>query len=289
MNDMKKNNPPKVFVVVLNYNGLRTISKCLSSIYQSNYANFEVVLVDNASTDGSLELVKQQFPKAHVILNQANLGFAKGNNLGIRFALEKFAEFVLVLNNDAYLEPNTLETLVSYAGKNQAVGILSPLIFTADKKIWFAGGKIDWLKMRTLHDNSRALKVPYTSDYLCGCSLFISQKVFQKIGLFDEKFFLYYEDADFSIRARKVGFKIEIVPQAQIIHDEQSESNKPQKTYWLVLSGIIFFRKHTPFFLKPWTFLYLMLRKIKNRRDIQNKKDEVSLAVSKAYKDSAKV
>lgn len=286
---MKKNNPPKVFVVVLNYNGLRTISKCLSSIYQSNYANFEVVLVDNASTDGSLELVKQQFQKAHVILNQVNVGFAKGNNLGIRFALEKFAKYVLVLNNDAYLEPNTLETLVSYAEKNQAVGILSPLIFTANKKIWFAGGKIDWLRMRALHDNSRALKVPYASDYLCGCSLFISQKLFQKIGLFDEKFFLYYEDADFSIRAKKAGFKIKIIPQARIIHDEQSESNKPQKTYWLVLSGIIFFRKHTPFFLKPWTFLYLMLRKIKNRRDIQNKKDEVSLAVSKAYKDSAKV
>lgn len=285
---MKKNNLPKVFIVVLNYNGLRTITKCLSSIYQSSYANFEVVLVDNASTDGSLELAKQQFQKAHIIMNQTNAGFAKGNNIGIRFALEKFAEYVLVLNNDAYLEPDTLEKLISYAGKDQTVGILSPLVFTANKKIWFAGGRIDWLRMRTIHDNLRVLKTPYASDYLCGCSLFVSQAVFQKIGLFDEKFFLYYEDADFSIRARKAGFKIRIVPQAQLIHDEQSESNKPQKIYWLVLSGIIFFRKHTPLFLKPWVFLYLMFRKIKNRRDISNKKDEISLAVNKAYKDSVK-
>lgn len=284
---MKKNNLPKVFIVVLNYNGLRTIARCLSSIYRSSYANFEVVLVDNASTDGSLELAKQQFQRAHIIMNQVNTGFAKGNNLGIRFALEKFADYVLVLNNDAYLEPSTLETLVSYAEKNRAVGILSPLIFTADKKIWFAGGKIDWLRMRTIHDDSRALKIPYASDYLCGCSLLVSQAVFKKIGLLDEKFFLYYEDADLSIRARKAGFKIRIVPQAQIIHDEQSESDRPQKTYWLVLSGIIFFKKHTPFFLKPWMFLYLMFRKLKNRRDILNKKDGVSFAVSKAYKDSA--
>lgn len=277
---------PKVFVIVLNYNGKRTISRCLTSIYRSDYQNFETIVVDNASRDGSIETVRQNFQTAHVIINQANLGFAAGNNVAIRFALEKFADYVLLLNNDAYLEPTTISALVLQVQKDKKTGMINPLILNNKGKIWFEGGKIDWLKMKTFHSKPENEK---SSDYLCGCAMLISKEVFRKIGLFDEKFFLYYEDTDLSLRAKKAGFSLLIDRSTKIVHDEQSESAGPQKIYWLVLSGIIFFKKHTPSILKPWMYLYLMLRKLKNARDLANGENEVSSAIRRAYNDASKL
>lgn len=283
---MQNSKHPKVFVIVLNYNGKRTISRCLKSIYRSDYPNFEIVVADNASRDGSLEIVRKEFQTTHVILNHSNLGFAAGNNIAIRFALEKFADYVLLLNNDAYIEPKTISALVSRAQEDNKIGMLNPLILNSEGKIWFEGGKIDWLKMKTLHLRPENEK---TSEYLCGCALLVSKEVFRKIGLFDEKFFLYYEDADLSLRAKKAGFSLVIDCNTKIIHDEQSESTGPQKIYWLVLSGIIFFKKHTPFFLKPWIYFYLMLRKLKNTRDLAGGENKVASAVKRAFDDSSKL
>lgn len=282
--DNKKH--PKVFVIVLNYNGKRTISRCLTSIYHSDYPNFETIVVDNASRDGSIETIRQNFQTAHIIINQANLGFAAGNNVAIRFALEKFADYVLLLNNDAYLEPKTISALVLQAQKDKKVGMINPLILNSEGELWFEGGKIDWLKMRTFHSKLESEK---SSNYLCGCALLISKEVFHKIGLFDEKFFLYYEDADLSLRAKKAGFSLMIDRSIKIIHDEQSESAGAQKIYWLVLSGIIFFKKHTPSILKPWMYFYLMLRRLKNARDLAGGKNEVASAVRRAYNDASKL
>lgn len=287
---MDKDSQPKIFIVVLNFNGKNTLAACLSSIFQSDYLNFEVVVIDNDSMDGSFEQAKNDFSRAHFIRNPNNMGFSKGNNIGIRYALEKFANYVFILNNDTTIEKKTLSALIHAANNAPSAGILSPLIFTVDNtKIWFAGGLIHWQKMRTEHLYSIKSETPYMTDYISGCAMFVKKDVFKKIGLFDERFFLYYEDADFSFRAKKAGFDLFVVPSARIQHLEQSNTANELKIYWLVLSGLIFFRTHSSFLNKLWIiFIYLPLRKTKNLYNLFFKKRLAAHNVRKAYKDFKK-
>lgn len=281
---------PKVFILILNYNGKKVIQKCLTSVFKNNYPNFEVVVVDNNSTDGSLELAKANFSKAIFIKNEENLGFAAGNNVGIRFALEKMADFVLTLNNDTEVAPDFLTKLIDITKKDEKIRVLSPVIFkNKTEQIWFSGGKIKWLKMRVDHMQKIMTADFYESEFITGCSMLIGAEVFKKIGLFDEDLFLYWEDADFSFRARKAGFKSGIVSASQVYHYESSERYKENKIYWLVISGLMFFKKNTPIWMRPWMKIYLRSRKIKNWLDVKFKRNDLALTVQKAYKDFKKI
>jgi GT2 family glycosyltransferase len=281
---------PKIFIVILNYNGKNFIKKTLTDVFKINYPNFEVVLVDNNSNDGSFELIKSNFSKIALIKNSTNLGFSGGNNIGIEYALERGADFVLLLNYDTEVEKNFLFPLVEIMEKDKKVGLASPVIFEKNsKKIWFSGGKISWLKMKTYHTRKPISKNFFNSDYISGCSMLIRKKVFEDIGLLDDTFFLYWEDADFSLRAKKAKHKMVVCPKSKIYHLEKSQENIENKTYWLVISGLIFFKKNSPFFIRPWIFLYFRMRKIKNYFDIKSEKEEKELSikrsVQKAYKD----
>lgn len=281
---------PKVFAVVLNYNGKDCLIPCLDSIYKSSYPNLEIVVIDNDSKDGSFEQAKEKFQKFHFIKNSQNLGFGAGNNIAIRFALEKMANYVFLLNNDATIEKDTIEKLVSEAEKDSRNGILSPLILSGDKKnIWFAGGKILWNKMKTVHLYEKLSSTAYPTEYISGCAMLIRQEVFEKIGLFDEKFFLYYEDADLSIRAKRKGFLLLMVPQAIACHFEKSEQLNPKKLYWLVLSGIIFFRKNSLWTKKLWIKFYIFLRKINNWLNFATRKTEIDIQIRQAFQDYKKI
>jgi GT2 family glycosyltransferase len=278
-------NCPKVFVIVLNYNGKETIKSCLLSVYQSDYPNYELVVVDNDSKDGSLELAKLYLANAHFIKNEANVGFAAGNNVAIRFALEKFADYIFLLNNDATIKKDTILRLVEAAESSEKTGIIGPVIYRPDGSVWYAGGQVDWFKMRATHAFDIKKQSPYETDFVSGCAMLAKKEVFRKIGLLDEKYFLYYEDADFCQRAGKNGFKCLVVPDVKTQHFEKSENNFKNKTYWLVISGLIFFKKHTPMFLRPWMNFYLILRKVKNWTDVKFKKNDISLAVQKAHRE----
>ena len=279
-------NYPKVFIVILNYNGNTVIKKCLASVFKINYPNFEVVFVDNNSSDGSLELAKTNFSKANFIKNTQNLGYAAGNNIGIRFSLERMADYVLVLNNDTEVDADFLIRLIVVAESDKRIGLLSPVIFAGGtKRIWFSGGEIEWLRMRVRHMQDVKTEDFYESEFITGCSMLVRAEVFKKIGLFDEDFFLYWEDADLSSRAKKAGFKNIVVSSSWIDHFEKSQEHKENKLYWLVISGLIFFKKNTNIWRKPWVGLYLKLRKAKNWLDRQLKGDETALIVQKAYND----
>ncbi|MBP9751798.1 MAG: glycosyltransferase family 2 protein [Candidatus Moranbacteria bacterium] len=276
---------PKVFIIILNWNGKERIIPCLRSVFSLGYGNFEVVVVDNASRDGSLELARSSFGRAHFIVNEKNAGFAAGMNVGIRFALSKGAEHVWVLNNDAIVGKDSLSELVGASGAS-GKAILSPLILTPSGKTWFSAGKIDFMRMRAVHiepDVPSQAHEPYETGYLTGCALFVPRAAFEAVGLFDERFFLYYEDADFSIRAKHSGYELLVVPGAVVVHGEQSVEN-PEKIYWLVLSGLRFFEKRTPWFFRPWMSLYILLRKMKNKTDKKKGKKEAFLVAS-AYED----
>ncbi|MFH0969721.1 MAG: glycosyltransferase family 2 protein [Patescibacteria group bacterium] len=276
---------PKVFIIILNYNGKDTIKNCLNSVFYSDYFNAEAVVVDNDSKDGSLESAKNLYPKFHFIKNKKDAGSSAGNNVGIRFALEKMADYVFLLNNDTVLKENTLSKLIETAEKEGA-GIFSPLIYDQNGNVWFSEGEIKWSKLRTTYKNiAPKNSVPYETEYVPGCAMLIKKEVFKKIGLLSEDYFLYYEDADFCVRAKKNGFKCLVIPSAKATHFEKSEFDLSNKIYWLVFSGLIFFRKNTPLFHKIWARPYLYLRKAKNIIDNFDKDDQYAPAIKKAYND----
>ncbi|HRY82528.1 MAG TPA: glycosyltransferase family 2 protein [Candidatus Moranbacteria bacterium] len=279
-------NFPKVFIIILNYNGKDFIKKTLASVFRINYPNFEVVFVDNNSVDGSFELIKREFSKITLIKNSENLGFSAGNNIGIEYALERGADYILLLNYDTEVENNFLVSLVEMMEEDKKIGIASPLIFESDGlRIWFSGGKINWLKMKSIQERNTLRENYFGSDYISGCAMLIRAEVFRRIGLFDEKYFLYWEDADFSFRAKKEGYRLAVCLKSRILHLEKSQEKKENKIYWLVLSGLIFFRKNSSLFLRPWIFFYTFLRKLKNKKDLKREKNAIAKAVQKAYHD----
>lgn len=280
---------PNISIVILNYNGRKVLEKCLASVFRVNYPNFSVVVVDNNSADGSLEAAKAKFSKAIFIKNEQNLGFASGNNVGIRFSLEHGADYILLLNNDTEVTSDFLAFLTAASEKNKKIGIAGPIIFKGNsKKVWFSGGEIDWFRMKTRHVEELGGEKAYSTGFITGCAMLVKKEVFKKVGLLDEDFFLYWEDADFSVRAQKAGFGCVVVPASKINHFEKSGNNPKDKAYWLVVSGLLFFKKNTCWWLKPWIKIYISARKVKNLFDVKFRENEIKLAVNKAYRDFKK-
>jgi len=225
--------PKKVFIVVLNWNGLIDAKECISSLKRNNYSNFEIIVIDNGSSDNSVPALKNEFPEIKIIENGINLGFSGGNNIGIDYCLKHGADYVLLLNNDTTVENDFLSELVKAGDSDDKIGLLESKIcyHKEPQMIWFAGGKIDWLKISGTHiglnepDDGKH-DATKEVDYLTGCCLLIKRSVFEKIGKLSEDYFLYYEDTDFCLRARNAGFKCLYVPKSKIYH-KVSRSTKP--------------------------------------------------------------
>ncbi len=275
----------KHFFIIVNYNSGNNILSSVQSILQSRDIHPHIIIIDNASRDNSLEECRLKYPGLIYIYNTHNIGFASAANLGARYALERNASTITFCNPDAVLSENCASLLIhSVMEKN--IGIASPLIFRNDTTIWFASGKIDFLRCRTTHSFSLKIapSINYSTDYITGCVMTVHADVLKKIGLFDERFFLYYEDADLSLRAKKAHFTLGIVTSAKAFHKEISENTKDAKTYFLVLSGLLFFQKHAHGLYKLWFLLQFNLRKIKNHFD-RNKKLPLAQSVYKAFCD----
>jgi GT2 family glycosyltransferase len=240
-----------ISIIIITYNSQNYIEKCLSSIKDNARKNlrFNLILIDNASSDNSAEFIYNfQWKNLTFIKNNKNIGFAKAVNQGINYALKNFkSDYFLLLNPDAFLEKDCVEKLVSKAVENKYNGLISPLIITPKtRQIWFSGAKIDWLRMRTKHLPHSTAQGLKKNAYLSGCCLLISKILIEKNNLFDERFFLYYEDVDYSLRAQKVGFNLILVEKAICYHNESQSSTSKIKNYHLVKSGLLFFEKHYP-------------------------------------------
>jgi len=247
---------PKVFVIVLNWDGMVDTLACLSSLRKCNYDNKEVVVVDNGSSDHSAEIIQARFPEVHIIHNMTNEGFCKGNNIGIRYALDNKAEYVWLLNNDTEVESSTLSKLVENAEESTEIGLVSPVLcyFEDKTKVQFSGSYID-LKTFEIHypeckESPDAIFQTGPNVILWGTALLIKRTVIENIGLLDERFFAYWEDTDYSIRSIKGGFRNVVCKDARIYHKRPitPEGEVPKKSsfyyYFYERNRILLQRKH---------------------------------------------
>ncbi len=217
--------PPKVLVIILNYKHADDTIECIQSVQKSDYENYDLLVIDNASEDGSCQKIRSQFPEIRLIENPINLGYAGGNNVGIRHALQKQYDYIFILNNDAIVTSGTLRKLVDVAEKNPNATIVAPKVFFYDqpKIINSFGTRIDWFRLRSHieaygHEDNGAFDRIVEKEIIPGAALLLKRELFNDVGLFNEDLFLLHEDADLCLRNRKKGFCNMLVPDAFVYH-----------------------------------------------------------------------
>lgn len=222
-----------VAIILVNWNGYDFTRSCLESLRKVDFPDFQVIVVDNASLNQEGKRLKKAFPEIELIENTENLGFAGGNNVGIRYALEQGFTHVMLLNNDTEVEPDFLGEMVRSFNQNPGLGVVQPLIlFMHDpKKIWSAGGK--WIpalgRAITLGDRHPICDYRFKKsqlDWATGCCMLISREALLKTGLLNEQYFAYFEDVEWSLRFRKVGFRIALAEKAIVCHEAGASSKK---------------------------------------------------------------
>ena len=248
-----------VAIVILNWNGIELTRECLESLGKCTYPNRLVIVVDNDSEKKPGSVLGERFPSVEFIHNDSNLGFAEGNNVGIRAALEKGADYVMLLNNDTEVDGGFLEPLVSAMEENPGLGAVSPLILFAEPRemIWFAGsfpilfgihGKRLFFRERI---ENYPHKAPYEVKALSGCAFFFRRNTLEQLGLLDADYFTYCEDTDYSHRLMEAGKKMAIIPSSRIWHKVSAStggSNNPASLYLMGRGRVIFLKKHAPWY-----------------------------------------
>lgn len=261
----------KVYVIILNWNRKKDTLECIKSVSKLLTSKFQlqILVVDNFSSDGSVEAIRAlEFPNLEIIVNKKNLGFAEGNNVGIRYALSIKADYVLILNNDTIIDKNLLVHLVKVIKKDKRVAALSPKIYFAGgyeyhkdryhlkdlgRVIWSAGGRIDW---DNVYCSNRGVdevdKKQYNQieevDFATGSCIFLRSEALRQIGLFDWRYFMYLEDVDLCMRLKKKGWKILYVPKAFLWHKvaQSSKIGGELNDYFITRNRLLFGLKYAP-------------------------------------------
>ncbi|HLE48572.1 MAG TPA: glycosyltransferase family 2 protein [Patescibacteria group bacterium] len=246
------NGTPFVFVIVLNWNGIKDTTDCLQSLNKINYKNFKVIIIDNGSKDNEIKKLKKHFPKNIYLSNNKNQGYCKANNQGIKYAIRHKADYILLLNNDTVVDKNFLKFLIAYAVKNKFEGILTSKIFYfGTNLIWSMGGVLSKISgiPRMIGQGQKAteFKKVIIPDYAPGCVFFAPVSVFKKSGLLNEIYFAYYEDLDYCSRARKLGITIRAIPESVVFHKVSRSTNSKSlrkmgklQSYLIARNGILF-------------------------------------------------
>lgn len=237
----------KVGIVIINYNGAKFQNECVASLLSSDYKNFVLIIVDNASTDNSLELLNEFDDERIIILKQnENCGVAKGNNIGIKKSIELNCSHTLLLNNDTVVQNDFLSKLLECNEK-----IVSPKIYYYGSDIiWYAGGAFNKLKGISYHKNYKVkddnISKSEYCDYAPTCCLLIKNNLFEEIGLMDEDYFLYYDDSDFCYRVKNEGYKIWLCSESLIYHKVSMSTggdDSPVSIYYQNRNRIYFINK----------------------------------------------
>lgn len=277
---------PAVTAVILNWNRREDTLACLASLQAVSFPNLHVVFVDNGSTDGTVDAVRHRFPEVEIIENSSNLGYAAGCNQALRQFLCGDSDYVLLLNNDTVVAPDMLDHLVQAALTHTDVGMLGPTIWYHDEpdRLWSAGQRCRPITLsgQPPHGDPRG-ETPYEVDYLFGCGLLLKRQLLEDVGLFDEHFFMYYEDQDLCLRAQKHGYRLMVVPAARMWHKVSASTGgagTPLNKYYLARSSVLFYAKHTPRPLWPLVAVYRLGSALRTvTRALRNGRP----AVAKAY------
>jgi hypothetical protein len=216
---------PLVYTIVVNWNGKGVTLECLQSLHHVTYQRQRILVVDNASSDGSVEAIRTSFPGVEVLQSESNLRFSGGSNLGMRHALSKGADLLLLLNNDTTVHPDFLTRLVSRIQSSERIGIVAPKIYYEGERsrLWFAGAEISFWTGTLKHTGIREADAGQHDevrdiDYATGCCMLVTKAVVEKVGFLDEAYHMYSEDADWCMRARTAGFRVVFEPEARIWH-----------------------------------------------------------------------
>ncbi len=258
----------KIYIILLNWNNEEDTIECIKSLKKINYNNYKIIVVDNGSEEASILKIENKYPDLFIIKNKSNLGFAGGNNIGIKYAVNNDADYVLLINNDTTVDENFLTELIEVGEADEENGLMgSKIYFHSEKnRIWFAGGKVNWLKNKGTHigldetDKGQYDKIKEV-DYLTGCCLLVKKEVVEKIGVLEEDYFLYYEDTDFSLRAQNVGYKCMYVSESKIYH-KISRSTKPGSAsyiYYHVRNGLVMAKRTGSFLNKIILYPYCLI------------------------------
>ncbi len=285
---------PSVYIILLNWNGAIDTIECLESLRRCKYDNFHVVILDNASKDNSvkrlreyliendisfseyimrkdnfLEMVKNSIPSekflrsVKLIMSEENLGFCKGNNVGLKFSALAGADYILLLNNDTICEPDFLEPMVSECESNKNIGLAGGIICYAEEPaiVWWAGGKFDYfLETKRIGDgrffDSMNLKEPFKTDWISGCMMLIPRRIYEEVGGLDEDYFIWSEEWDISLRVRARGYSLVVVPSSKIYHKIGKSLGVmvPLYYYYATRNRLLLKKKHLSRFLR---FIYL--------------------------------
>lgn len=256
-------------VVILNWNLPRDTIACVNSVQAGAPDGVEIVIVDNGSTDDSLVLFQDHLGKEVTIIAVGeNLGFAGGVNVGIERAITQGARSVLLLNNDTVVDPSMIQHLVLAASQSPGAGIVGPIIYYFDQpeQVWrFGDREVRGLPVPVkLPDQAiaEAAGAPFPVDYVTACGMLVRREVFETTGLFDTRYFFYFEDADFCRRARLAGFEIWCAPQASMWHKVSlsAQKAKPGTRYAQFWGRARFYQTHPHGFSRALTLLYLLLK-----------------------------
>lgn len=242
-----------VYIIILNWNGREDTVECLESCRKLDYSPYEIVVVDNGSVDGSESYIRSRFPGIRFIQTGANLGYAGGNNAGIRFALAEGADCVWLLNNDTVVDPGALSALMEIAETDPAAGMVGSKIlsYSQPSVLLYAGGHIDLAAGDSEHigrgcvDDGR-FDLSLETGYITGCSLLVKRSVIEEVGLMNENYFLYFEETDWCVRAKRGGYKLVYAPGSVVYHKESVSVKKIKGImhYYLTRNRLFFIRQN---------------------------------------------
>lgn len=253
----------RLSVIILNWNTREFLVACLASMqYAAQRADYEIIVVDNASADGSASMVREQFPWVHLLAQNENLGFSKGNNVGIAASQ---GDYVLLLNSDTEVRDDALERMCTYMDEYRDVGALGPQLLNPDGTVQLSCRRFPSYRTALFHRYSLLTRLfprnRYSSEYLMtetghketmevdwvsGACILVRRKVIAQVGVLDEEFFMYAEDVDWCYRMHRAGWKIVYFPGAKVMHHIGRSSRKmPVKTtYERHRSMWLFYKKH---------------------------------------------
>jgi GT2 family glycosyltransferase len=245
---------PRVAIIILNWNNAADTLQCLASLEHLTYPNHEIIVVDNGSTDDSVWRIRTVYPDICIVETGANLGYAEGNNVGIRYALQRGCGDVCVLNNDVIVAPDFLAHLVAEAAADPTIGIVGPKMyfFEPADMIFAAGSMISWKTGTLIHrgigrresiTGSLWSGAPEDVDFIVGCGVLFRRHMLESVGLFDSRYYLNYEDVDICVRAKHKGYRVRYTPRAVLYHKVSASLGQasPRNTYYMVRNGMLFF------------------------------------------------